>query len=59
MTPSDVEHAFSPGCKLLKFFPVEVAGGVNMLKALAGPYGHTGVKSSPRSAVHGWWTSSS
>ncbi|RYD44342.1 MAG: bifunctional 4-hydroxy-2-oxoglutarate aldolase/2-dehydro-3-deoxy-phosphogluconate aldolase, partial [Verrucomicrobiaceae bacterium] len=31
MTPSDVEQALSLGCKLLKFFPAEVAGGVDML----------------------------
>ena len=36
MTPSDVEQALSLGCKLLKFFPAETAGGVPMLKALAG-----------------------
>lgn len=51
MTPSDVEQALSLGCKLLKFFPAEVAGGVNMLKALAGPYGHTGVKFIPTGGV--------
>ncbi len=51
MTPSDVEQALSLGCKLLKFFPAEMAGGVNMLKALAGPYGHTGVKFIPTGGV--------
>lgn len=51
MTPSEVELALSLGCKLLKFFPAEVAGGVNMLKALAGPYAHTGVKFIPTGGV--------
>ena len=51
MTPSEVELALSLGCKLLKFFPAEVAGGVAMLKALAGPYGHTGVKFIPTGGV--------
>ena len=51
MTPSDVEQALSLGCKLLKFFPAEVAGGVDILKALAGPYGHTGVKFIPTGGV--------
>ena len=51
MTPSDVELALSLGCKLLKFFPAEVAGGVNMLKALAGPYCHTGVRFIPTGGV--------
>jgi 2-dehydro-3-deoxyphosphogluconate aldolase/(4S)-4-hydroxy-2-oxoglutarate aldolase len=47
MTPSDVEKGLSLGCKLQKFFPAEAAGGVGMLKALAGPYAHTGVKFIP------------
>jgi 2-dehydro-3-deoxyphosphogluconate aldolase / (4S)-4-hydroxy-2-oxoglutarate aldolase len=51
MTPSDVELALSLGCKLLKFFPAEAAGGTNMLKSLAGPYGHTGVKFVPTGGI--------
>ena len=51
MTPGEVEQALELGCKLLKFFPAEVAGGVAMLKALAGPYGHTGVKFIPTGGV--------
>ena len=51
MTPSDVERAFGLGCKLQKFFPAEVAGGVEMLKAFAGPYGHTGVKFIPLGGI--------
>lgn len=51
MTPSEVEQALALDCKLLKFFPAECAGGVNMLKALAGPYAHTGVKFIPTGGV--------
>ncbi len=51
MTPSEVEQALALGCKLLKFFPAETAGGVNMLKSLAGPYAHTGVKFIPTGGV--------
>ena len=51
MTPSEVEQAMSLGCKLLKFFPAETAGGVNMLKSLAGPYAHTGVKFIPTGGI--------
>lgn len=51
MTPSDVERALAHDCKLLKFFPAEAAGGVAMLKALAGPYAHTGVKFIPTGGV--------
>ena len=47
MTPSDVEKGLMLGCKLQKFFPAEAAGGVAMLKSLAGPYAHTGVKFIP------------
>jgi 2-dehydro-3-deoxyphosphogluconate aldolase/(4S)-4-hydroxy-2-oxoglutarate aldolase len=51
MTPSEVEQALALGCKLLKFFPAEAAGGVEMLKSLAGPYAHTGVKFIPTGGV--------
>jgi len=51
MTPSDVERGMSLGCKLQKFFPAEVAGGISMLKALAGPYEHTGVKFIPLGGI--------
>ena len=51
MTPSEVEQALALGCKLLKFFPAEAAGGVAMLKALAGPYAHTGVKFTPTGGI--------
>jgi 2-dehydro-3-deoxyphosphogluconate aldolase/(4S)-4-hydroxy-2-oxoglutarate aldolase len=51
ITPSEVEKALSLDCKLLKFFPAEAAGGVNMLKALAGPYAHTGVKFVPTGGI--------
>ena len=47
MTPSEVERALALGCKLLKFFPADAAGGVKMLKSIAGPYAHTGVKFIP------------
>lgn len=51
MTPSDVELALSLGCRLLKFFPAESAGGPAMLKSLAGPYGHTGLKFVPTGGI--------
>ena len=37
-TPSDIEQALERGLEVVKFFPAEAAGGVSMLKALAGPY---------------------
>jgi len=52
MTPSEVEKAMSLGCCTLKFFPAEQAGGVAMLKALEGPYGHTGVRFIPTGGIN-------
>lgn len=51
ITPGEVERGLSMGLKLLKFFPAEAAGGVTMLKALAGPYGHTGVQFVPTGGI--------
>jgi len=51
MTPSDVEKGLSLGCRILKFFPAEAAGGVPMIKSLEGPYGHTGVKFLPTGGI--------
>ena len=50
-TPSDVEAALSCGCKILKFFPAGAMGGLNMLKSLIAPYGHTGVQFMPTGGV--------
>lgn len=51
MTPSEIEEALELGCKVQKFFPADVAGGVKMLKTISGPYGHTGVKFVPLGGV--------
>ncbi|MEM9080530.1 MAG: bifunctional 4-hydroxy-2-oxoglutarate aldolase/2-dehydro-3-deoxy-phosphogluconate aldolase [Verrucomicrobiota bacterium] len=51
MTPSDIEQALALDCSLLKFFPAESAGGAKMLKALAGPYAHTGLKFIPTGGI--------
>lgn len=36
--PSQIEQALEMGLTLVKFFPAEASGGVNMVKALVGPY---------------------
>jgi 2-dehydro-3-deoxyphosphogluconate aldolase / (4S)-4-hydroxy-2-oxoglutarate aldolase len=51
MTPSEIELGLRLGCRLLKFFPAEAAGGVKMLKALAGPYEPAGVRFIPLGGV--------
>ena len=50
-TPSEIEQALSLGVSVLKFFPAEANGGVNMLKALIAPYAHTGVRFMPTGGV--------
>lgn len=50
-TPSEVEQAMELGCRLLKFFPAEAAGGVKMLKSIIAPYRHLGIRFMPTGGV--------
>lgn len=36
--PSDVEQAIELGLEVVKFFPAEAAGGLNMIQSMAAPY---------------------
>lgn len=36
--PSDIEQAIELGLEVVKFFPAEAAGGLNMIKSMAAPY---------------------
>jgi 2-dehydro-3-deoxyphosphogluconate aldolase/(4S)-4-hydroxy-2-oxoglutarate aldolase len=47
LTPTDLEAAVELGCRELKFFPAEPAGGMKYLKSIAAPYAHLGVKFIP------------
>ena len=47
-TASEVEKALQLGCWLLKLFPADL----KLLKALAGPYEHTGVKFIPLGGIN-------
>ena len=51
MTPTEVSLALNLKCNCLKFFPAEAAGGVTMLKALIGPFGHTGLQFVPTGGI--------
>lgn len=51
VTPSEVERALALGATIQKFFPAEASGGLAMIRALAAPYGHTGVKFMPTGGV--------
>ncbi len=48
--PSDVEQAIQLGLEVVKFFPAEQAGGINMIKAMCGPY--TKLKFMPTGGVN-------
>jgi 2-dehydro-3-deoxyphosphogluconate aldolase/(4S)-4-hydroxy-2-oxoglutarate aldolase len=37
-TPTEIEAALQLDLDVLKFFPAEPSGGLNMIKALAAPY---------------------
>lgn len=47
---SDIEQALEYGLEVVKFFPAEPAGGLNMIKALAAPY--TGVNFMPTGGIN-------
>lgn len=49
ITPSEVAQAVKRGLKVVKFFPAEQAGGVDMIKAMAAPY--TTVKFMPTGGI--------
>ncbi len=51
VTPSEIMRALEWGWHHLKFFPAETFGGVNALKSLMGPFGHTGVKFIPTGGI--------
>lgn len=51
MTPSDLQIALKHGCPMVKFFPAMPAGGPKMLRAIAGPYAHTGIGFNPTGGV--------
>lgn len=50
--PTNIETARNYGLKTLKFFPAEALGGAGMLKALIGPYGHTGIRFIPTGGIN-------
>lgn len=48
--PSDVEVAIELGLDVVKFFPAEAAGGLNMIKSMAAPY--TAMKFMPTGGIN-------
>ncbi len=50
-TPSEAEQAMELGCRFLKFFPAEAAGGVKMIQSLIAPYKHLGIRFMPTGGI--------
>lgn len=50
-TPTDIDMAVQSGCRLLKFFPAEPSGGLNMLASIKAPYAHLGLQYIPLGGV--------
>jgi 2-dehydro-3-deoxyphosphogluconate aldolase/(4S)-4-hydroxy-2-oxoglutarate aldolase len=51
MTASELQAALAAGCPMVKFFPARQAGGPDMLRAIAGPFAHTGIGFNPTGGV--------
>ena len=51
MTPTDIQAALGLGVRIMKFFPAGPAGGPVMLKSMAAPYLHLGVRFNPTGGV--------
>jgi 2-dehydro-3-deoxyphosphogluconate aldolase/(4S)-4-hydroxy-2-oxoglutarate aldolase len=49
VTPSDIEIAIGLGLEVVKFFPAEAAGGIDMIKAMSAPY--TTIKFMPTGGI--------
>jgi 2-dehydro-3-deoxyphosphogluconate aldolase/(4S)-4-hydroxy-2-oxoglutarate aldolase len=50
-TATDIEIAVEHGCRLLKFFPAETAGGLPHLTTLAAPFAHLGLRYIPLGGI--------
>jgi len=49
-TPTEIEMALDKGLTILKFFPAQAVGGIEMLKAISAPY--VGVKFIPTGGIN-------
>ena len=47
VTPSDIEVAIQEGCRVMKYFPAETAGGIKHLSNMAAPYQYLGLRFIP------------
>jgi 2-dehydro-3-deoxyphosphogluconate aldolase/(4S)-4-hydroxy-2-oxoglutarate aldolase len=52
LTPSELEKSIGLGCRFVKVFPAEAAGGVTYLKSIYAPYRHLGISFFPLGGIH-------
>ena len=52
MTPTELEAAIEEGCTVVKFFPAQASGGVNLLKSMSSPYKHLGIQYFPLGGIN-------
>jgi 2-dehydro-3-deoxyphosphogluconate aldolase / (4S)-4-hydroxy-2-oxoglutarate aldolase len=52
ITASELERALELGCQTMKLFPCDLSGGISLIKALQGPYAHTGAKFIPMGGIN-------
>jgi 2-dehydro-3-deoxyphosphogluconate aldolase/(4S)-4-hydroxy-2-oxoglutarate aldolase len=52
VSPSDLEAAIALGCRFVKFFPAEAAGGVSYLRSMSTPYNHLQIQYFPLGGIH-------
>jgi 2-dehydro-3-deoxyphosphogluconate aldolase/(4S)-4-hydroxy-2-oxoglutarate aldolase len=50
--PTDLEAAISLGCRFVKFFPSEAAGGLAYLRSMSTPYSHLNIKYFPLGGIN-------
>ena len=51
VTPTELTHAHRSGCRALKVFPIEPAGGIAYLKSLIAPFRALGIRYLPTGGI--------
>ena len=52
MTPTDLDAALRLDMRVIKYFPAEAAGGLKLIKSIAAPFRHLGVKFIPTGGIN-------
>lgn len=52
VSPTNLEAAIALGCRFVKFFPAEPAGGISFLRSMAAPYSHLNIRYFPLGGIN-------